>query len=79
VNPEQTPRAERDFESAMGWIARLRSDSVSNADNQAFALWLAEDPARRGIMDRALDLWDDLGCLRHLPHYLDENAYPPIE
>jgi hypothetical protein len=30
-------------------------------------------------MNRALDLWDDLGCLRHLPPYLDENAYPPIE
>lgn len=66
MSPEQTQRSERDFESAIRWIARLRSDSASNADRQAFALWLAEDPARRGIMDRALDLWDDLECLRYM-------------
>jgi len=30
-------------------------------------------------MNRALDLCDDLGCLRHLLPYREENAYPLME
>ena len=64
---------DRDCESALGWIARLRSDAASDEDRQAFALWLAVDPDHRHAMDQMLDLWDDLGVVRHMP---DLNADP---
>ncbi len=54
-------------EEAAGWIARLRSDAVSEADRQAFALWLADSPAHRRAMDSMLELWDDLEVVRQLP------------
>jgi transmembrane sensor len=56
----------RSSDEALGWIARLRSDHCSEKDHQAFALWLAEDNLNRQTMDEALELWDDLGCVRHL-------------
>lgn len=59
---------DRDCDSALGWIARLRSDIASDEDRQAFALWLAEDPGHRQAMDQMLDLWDDLGVVRHMPN-----------
>lgn len=52
--------------AALGWIARLRSDAVSTEDRQAFALWLGEHQAHPQAMDEALELWDDLGAVRHL-------------
>ena len=56
-----------DCDAALGWIARLRSDAASDEDRQAFALWLAEDPGHGQAMDQMLDLWDDLGVVRHIP------------
>ncbi len=48
-------------DQALAWIARLRADTVSAADRQAFALWLAEDDAHVRAMDEALELWEELG------------------
>ncbi|RLQ22164.1 DUF4880 domain-containing protein [Seongchinamella sediminis] len=53
-------------DAALGWVARLRSDEVSADDRHAFALWLGEHRSHRAAMDEALDLWDDLGVVRHL-------------
>lgn len=69
----QVEKFERDCDRALGWIARFRSGSVSDADREAFALWLGEDPDHGRAMDRMQDLWDDLGSLRHLP----EPELPP--
>ena len=71
------------LDEACGWVARLRSDGRSagvkegiggkggegarEADLREFALWLAASPAHRRAMDAALELWDDLGAVRHLP------------
>ena len=52
---------------ALGWIARFRSGHATGSDRQAFALWLAEDPAHRRAMDDMLALWDDLDVVRALP------------
>lgn len=57
---------EDDCDTALGWIARLRSDAVSEQDRQAFALWLAED-GHRDAMDQMLDLWEELGQASRLP------------
>jgi transmembrane sensor len=54
-------------EHAAAWIARLRSDSVTEEDCQEFALWLAANPEHGHAMDAMLELWDDLGVTRHLP------------
>lgn len=74
---EHTERFERDCDAALGWIARLRSDDAADADLRAFALWLAADPARRDIMDHALELWGDLGCVRFLSISDHENIGRP--
>lgn len=58
---------EQTVDTALGWVAHLRSDSASEQDRQAFALWLAESDANRRAMDEALALWDDLGVVRHMP------------
>ncbi|MEE4659026.1 MAG: FecR family protein [Halieaceae bacterium] len=50
---------------ACAWIARLRSDTATDADRQAFAAWLAESPEHARAMDAMLDLWSDLGVLEH--------------
>ncbi|TDG15875.1 DUF4880 domain-containing protein [Seongchinamella unica] len=57
---------EQTCDAALGWVARLRSDEVSEDDRQSFALWLAEDRSHQAAMDEALDLWDDLGVVRHM-------------
>lgn len=58
---------EQDCETALGWIARLRSDAVATEDYQAFALWLAEDSSHQQAMDAMLALWSDLACVQYLP------------
>jgi transmembrane sensor len=73
VNHKHSDSFESDCEAALGWIARLRSDTASDEDRQSFALWLAEDAGHGQAMDSMLDLWDDLGAVRHLPG-LDETA-----
>ena len=54
------------LDEAVGWIARLRSDQVTAADQQAFALWLGEGAAQRDAFDQIESLWQDLGVVQHL-------------
>ena len=54
-------------DQAAAWIARLRSDSVSEEDQQEFALWLSANPEHRKAMDFMQDLWADLEVIRELP------------
>lgn len=67
MNQTFTQQFERDCDAATGWIARFRSDAVSEQDHRDFALWLAADASHRQAMDLMLELWDDLGSVRHLP------------
>lgn len=75
MNPQEVqdvPSEDR-LDQACAWIARLRSDALSDADRRAFALWVAESPANHKAFDEMAELWGDLGVLSHLP--LDE-IYP---
>jgi transmembrane sensor len=54
------------YDQAASWIARLRSDTATEEDQQQFALWLAANPEHARAMDNMLDLWDDLAVTRHL-------------
>lgn len=57
---------DKDCDDALGWIARLRSDTANENDRKAFALWLAPDE-HRAAMDQMLELWDDTAVVRVLP------------
>jgi transmembrane sensor len=54
-------------DQAAHWVARLRSDAVTEEDRQQFALWLAANPAHKRSMDSMLELWEDLAVVRVLP------------
>jgi transmembrane sensor len=54
-------------DQAIAWIARLRSDSAGDEDFAQFALWLSANPEHRRAVDAMLEMWDDLGAIRHLP------------
>ena len=66
MNRQANEHYERLSDAALGWIARLRSDDASEDDRQAFALWLGEHRSHLQAMDDALELWEDLGVVRHL-------------
>lgn len=66
MNQQANQQYEQLSDAALGWIARLRSDDASEDDRQAFALWLGEHRSHLQAMDDALELWDDLGVVRHL-------------
>lgn len=55
------------LDQASAWIARLASDHVAPSDIQAFALWLAQSDAHKCAYDQTLELWQELGVVRHLP------------
>lgn len=66
-NNDIDPFAQRMDDQAAAWLVRLRSDTVSEQDQQQFALWLGANPAHAAAMDTMLELWDDLGVTRHMP------------
>ena len=63
---QNTDSYERACDTALGWIARLRSDESSQEDLQSFALWLNEDSSHHRAMDQMMELWDDLGVVNKL-------------
>ncbi|WGL16361.1 FecR domain-containing protein [Microbulbifer bruguierae] len=65
--------AEDRLDQACTWIARLRSDALSDADRRAFTAWMSESAANRQAFDEMAELWGDLGVLSRFP--LDE-LYP---
>mgnify|MGYP003645280153 FL=1 len=67
MNQTFTRQFEQDCDAATSWIARFRSDDISEQDHRDFALWLAADASHRQAMDLMLELWDDLGSVRPLP------------
>lgn len=52
---------------AARWFTRLRLDEGSDADREAFAAWLAEDPSHRLEFEAYARLWDKLVVLKALP------------
>ena len=66
MDQEGNRQFEQAVDTAMVWLARLRSDHASHEDQQAFALWLGEHSSHPRAMDEALELWDDLAVVRHL-------------
>ncbi|MFK8047363.1 MAG: FecR domain-containing protein [Halioglobus sp.] len=67
MNRNDTSSQDRLRDTALSWIARLRSDVVTDADKGNFALWLAEEDSHARAMDEMLDMWDDLACIKQMP------------
>ena len=59
--PPQT-RAE-----AAAWLARLRADDKSAADEQAFRSWLARDPSHAAAFEAVTEAWETAGAIRPMP------------
>lgn len=60
-SPEEA-RAEAAF-----WLARLRADTKSAADETAFRTWLSEHPANAAAFEAMTDIWETLGRARRRP------------
>ena len=50
--------------AAHEWRAVLSAESASDADRQAFRIWLRADPRHEDAFDRAETVWSALGALR---------------
>ena len=64
---------EGSLDQACAWIARLRSDAATAADQREFTRWLNRSAQNRHAFDAMTELWGDLGALAHMP--IDE-LYP---
>lgn len=51
-------------ETALEWRAVMADDQVPRTTRQAFADWLAADPAHKAAFEQAEQFWDDLGALK---------------
>ena len=66
-NSLQEPIDERAIDQALGWVVRLRSDRVTDADIEAFADWLSASDQHELAWSQALDTWETAGVLSFMP------------
>ena len=52
---------------ALAWVARLRSETVGEADLTGFADWLNASENHQQAWDNAMETWETLGVVSHLP------------
>lgn len=52
---------------AAAWMARIRSDSKTPADEIGFRKWLAEDSSHPAAFEAMSDVWEALGSVRRKP------------
>lgn len=55
------------IDQALGWVVRLRSDRVTDADIEAFADWLSASDQHELAWSQALDTWETAGVLSYMP------------
>ena len=67
MNRNDTSSEDRLRDTALSWIARMRSNAATDTDRGHFALWLAEDDSHSKAMDEMLDMWDDLASVKRMP------------
>lgn len=60
------------IEQALGWVVRLRSERVTEADIEAFADWLIASDQHKLAWSQALDTWETAGVLSYMPDLLPE-------
>ena len=60
------------IEQALGWVVRLRSDSVADADIEAFADWLVASEQHELAWNQAIDTWETAGLLSYMPDLMPD-------
>ena len=60
------------IEQALGWVVRLRSDSVAEADIEAFADWLVASEQHELAWNQAIDTWETAGLLSYMPDLMPD-------
>jgi transmembrane sensor len=66
------------LDQAYAWFVALRGENVSEKNLEEFSVWLTSADAHQSAWDQALELWETMGAVSHLP--LDELlADDPVE
>ena len=55
------------IDQALEWLARLRADTVGESELSDFTNWLTAADNHQQAWDYALDVWESLGVLSHMP------------
>jgi transmembrane sensor len=55
------------LDQAYVWVVALRGESVSEKSLEDFSDWLTNDESHQSAWDQALDLWETMGAMSHLP------------
>lgn len=58
--------------AAAVWLARIRSDDKTVADEYKFREWLAQDRAHVAAFEAMTDIWETMGAARRRPAQADE-------
>jgi transmembrane sensor len=64
-------------DEALAWVARLRSDCLSEEDKQQFSLWLNQSDQHERVFDEAMNLWQDLGAVQYVQEAAPEKKPEP--
>lgn len=74
MNLNDTSSEDRLCDTALGWIARMRSSAATDSERGDFALWLVESDSHAKAMDEMLEMWDDLASVKRMPIPLQKTA-----
>ncbi len=55
------------IDQALAWVVRLRAETVCEADLSDFADWLTATDSHQQAWEYALDTWESMGVLSHMP------------
>ena len=67
MNPIDPHQPDDLTSEASRWFARIHSDQVMSADEEAFAAWLEADTKHREAYEEVSGVWSALGGLRSEP------------
>lgn len=55
------------LDQAYAWVVALRGGNVSEKSLEDFSVWITSDESHQSAWDQALDLWETMGAVSHLP------------
>ena len=55
------------LDQAFAWVVALRGEKVSEKNLEDFSVWITEDKSHQSAWDQALELWETMGAVTHLP------------
>ena len=55
------------LDQAYAWVVALRGENVSEKSLEDFSVWLTSAEAHESAWDQALELWETMGAVSHLP------------